>query len=123
MGNLKPEMDYELYTIHYPTLCKVLEDENEKDPERTWGDLDMLRDNIANNLDEILRGTNTAFIEIDNAKKEVTLLWEPLRGKYDVIVPMRTQSRQEQIYNHFKWALNQADRLWKLDQVFKKMNK
>lgn len=68
-------------------------------------------------------GTNTAFIEIDNAKKEVTLLWEPLRGKYDVIVPMRTQSRQEQIYNHFKWALNQADRLWKLDQVFKKMNK
>lgn len=111
---------YSIYTINNTALQKVIKEENNSDPERTWWDLDMLQENIANNLWEILDGRDTAIIELDHDKKEVTLLWEPLEWFYDSIW-MRNEGEKERVYNHFLNAIRHAKIIWRYDEIFKNL--
>jgi hypothetical protein len=45
----------QVLTINYPTLCHILDEEDAKDPERDYGNLDIMRENFKKNTLEILQ--------------------------------------------------------------------
>ena len=85
------------YLIDTQSIKSYLAKVTEQDPERTIGSLDFLIQNIDKNLLDVLTG-NKLMIEIDDTKKEVTLLGDtmPIK-KRDILFDKEVN--KETIYN------------------------
>lgn len=104
--------------INYNNLCQYIDEENKKDPGRTWSYLDLLKENIDKNSNEILNW-KTAAIDIDDNSKTISIFGEPLKEIYTTLIwDFVSMSEQEKQYTLFKEAQDAAHRLGCYEEIF-----
>ncbi len=115
-------MSSQIFTIHYPTLEKALEEQDIKNPDRTKSYLDIMKDNFSKNAFEVLQW-DTAVLEVNHDKLDVTILWEELQWKYYGI-PNSNLEQDEQtiLYDNIMNAIEQAKDLSRYDDIFKEIH-
>ena len=94
------------YLIDTKQIEKYLSLLNEENPQRTLCGLDLLKENIENNLADVLND-GKLMVELDNQKKEVTLMGDEMRVKKWRMI-FDKEKNNESIYNTFLFAVDYA---------------
>lgn len=109
-------MYYLIKTSHIKNYLTQLD---QVDPERTLCWLDLLLENTQNNLSDVL-SNGEYMIEIDDEKKEVTLLWDQLPDEDWKVIFDKEKSNQA-IYNTFVFAIQYVEQVEWWEQMIKKI--
>lgn len=94
----------------------ILDQEN---PQRTLCGLDLLKENIDNNLIDALND-GKMMVELDNEKKEVSLLGDEMNVQKWKIV-FDKEKNNESIYNTLMFAIDYARQIDKWEEMIKEI--
>lgn len=114
------------HIIDYDAITHYLEEEHERNPNRTWTSFDILLTNINNSLTYLLNteteSTRTIAITLDSTNREVTVFGTPIEIPQEpliVLAYMRDKSAQEQLYHLFTDLVDYAKRTEQYDRFFR----
>lgn len=109
------------FTFNYDALNNYLA-ESQKKPNRTDGELTMLRDNCKNNLKDALSNSKECIIIIDESTWDITINWEnDIKDKFYMIPTWYEMSNKDKLYHQIKEAMDEAKNHWIFNQVFKEI--
>ncbi len=95
------------YLIDTKQIGNYLSLLNQQNPQRTLCGLDLLKENIENNLADVLNDDGKLMVELNNQKKEVTIMGDEMNVKKRRIV-FDKEKNNESIYNTFMFAIDYA---------------
>ena len=109
------------FLLNYDALNDYLI-EWQKDPNRTNGQLTLLRDNCKNNLTNVLSNSKEYIITIDESTWDITINWEKdLQEKFLMFSSSYWMDKKSRLYRQVKQALEEAKYRWIYNQIFKEI--
>lgn len=96
--------------------------ENQKNPNRTDGELTLLRDNCRSNLTDVLFSQKEYIIIINETTWEIKINGERnLEDKFYTIPTWYKMTNRDRLYHQVKQAMEEAKNRWIYDQIFKEI--
>lgn len=120
-------MSIKTHIINYDAIKKHLEEEDIRDPNRTWTSFDLLLLNTKNTLKWLIhwdeKSGRTVAIDLDDTHKEVTVFWNPLQytGQIIVLGYLKDKPQNEHIYQLFTELVDYAHRNKQYDYFFREI--
>ena len=97
-------------------------DKEQKEPDRTAGELKILRNNCKNNLTDNLSNPQEYTIIINESTWDITINGQAdLQDKFYMLPTWYKMSNKDRLYRQIKFAMKEAKDRWIYDQVFKEI--
>lgn len=109
------------FLLNYKALDDYL-NEQQKNPDRTDGEITMLRDNCKNNLAENLLNPKEIIITINGSTWDISINWQKdLQDKFDMLPIGYKMNNKSRLYRQIRLSMESAKKLWIYDQIFKEI--
>lgn len=109
------------FLFNYNALDNYL-NEQQKNPNRTDGEITMLRNNCKENLVDTLYNSKEYIIIINESSWEVSINWQTdLQDKFDMLPTWYKMSNKDKLYRQVKLAMERTKNNWIYNQIFKEI--
>lgn len=109
------------FLFNYEALDNYL-NEQQKNPNRTNGELTVFRDNCKKYLIETSTNLKELVISINNSNWNVSINWQKwLEDKFYMLPTWYEMSNKSRLYRQVKLSMEEAERLGVFDKIFKEV--
>jgi len=109
------------FIFNYEALNSYI-DEEQKKPDRTAGELKILRNNCKNNLSDTLSNPKKYILIINESTWDISINWQTdLKDKFYMLPTWYKISNKDSLYRQVKLAIDEAKDRWIYDQIFKEI--
>jgi len=109
------------YTLNYEALNSYI-NKQQKNANRTDGELTMLRDNCKKYLAGTAKDLKEFYISINEDSWDITINWQKwLEDKFNMIPTWYEMSNKSRLYRQVKFSIEAAERLGVFDKIFKEI--